>query len=233
VKVLIIENDERVVKDICFCLKVRYANPEIVCASEGLKGIEMVETESPDLIIADTSLKDMDSLDFVSKIREFSDIPLVFLYDQDSDLDRAKGLEAGADEYVNKPISPLELMARVEALLRRTQQLGFEPNRQISLDASTTINFNTREVFSSGKRIMLTPIEYKLLAELARNLDRVVSSDILLERVWGAECPGDRSFVKKYIYRLRAKLEGAGGDRQIIVTERGIGYRLTKRLAGR
>jgi two-component system, OmpR family, KDP operon response regulator KdpE len=229
-KVLIIEDDQRFVQDIRFCLEVRYPDIEIVCVKDGLKGIAMVETESPDLVISDTSLRDFNSLDLVKNIREFSDVPLVFLYEHDSDLDRAKGLEAGVDEYVNKPISPIELLARIKALLRRTQHAGFQPEHVVSIDDSIAINYTTREVFRSGKAIKLTPIEYELLAELARNLNRAVSCETLLEKIWGPECIGDRSFVKKYIYRLRSKLKCDGAKQQLIATERGIGYRLTKHL---
>jgi two-component system KDP operon response regulator KdpE len=226
-KVLIIEDDERVVKDIVFSLKVRYSDLEVACVAEGLKGISMVETESPDLVIADTSLKNIDSLDMVSKIRDLSNIPLILLYDHDSDLDRAKCLEAGADDCLKKPVSPIELLARIKALLRRAQRLGFEPEHRVSINGSLTINFTNREVHVAGRRVKLTPIEYRLLVELARNPDRVISIETLLEKVWGPECISDRGFVKQYIYRLRAKLGGEEDKPRFLTTERGMGYRLT------
>ena len=223
-KVLVIENNRQVVRDISFCLKVRYPEVIVISVAEGSKGIEMVETESPDLVMADSSLADVDTLDLVSKIREFSDVPLVILSEAETDMDRARGLEAGADEYVTKPFSPIELLARVKALLRRTQGLGFKPERLVSI-GELTINFTTHEVFHSGEQVKLTPIEYDLLSELVRNEGRVLTHPSLLEKVWGSEYVSDISFTKRYIHRLRKKLHDDPDNPRMIHTERGVGYK--------
>ena len=152
-KVLVVEDNQQVVRDISFCLQVRYPEVIVVSVADGQKGIEMVETESPDLVMVDFSLPDIDTLDLVSKIREFSDVPLIILSEVETDMDRARGLEAGADEYVTKPFSPIELLARVKALLRRTQGLGFKPERLVSIGGELTINFTTHEIFLSGKQV--------------------------------------------------------------------------------
>jgi len=225
VKVLVIENNRQVVRDISFCLQVRYPEVIVVSAAEGPKGLEMVETESPDLVMVASSLPDTDTLDLVSRIREFSDVPLIILSEAETDMDRARDLEAGADEYVTKPFSPIELLARVKALLRRTQGLGFKPERLVSIGSELTINFTTHEVFLSGNPVRLTPIEYHLLSELVRNGGRVLTHRVLLEKVWGSEYNNDCSFVKKYVYRLRSKLESDASKPQMLLTERGIGYR--------
>jgi len=229
-KVLVIEDNEQVIRDLSFCLQVRYPEAIIVSVAEGAKGIEMVETESPDLVMVDSSLPDIDTLDLVSKIREFSDVPLIILSEAETDMDRARGLEAGADEYVTKPFSPIELLARVRALLRRTQRIGFKRERLLSVGSELTINFSTHEVLVSGKRVKLTPIEYNLLSELARNEGRVLTHHALLEKVWGSEYTNDPSFVKKYIYRLRSKLEPNASDPQLLLTERGVGYKFVRRM---
>ena len=143
-------------------------------------------------------------------------------------MDRARCLEAGADEYVIKPFSPIELLARVRALLRRTKGVGFKPERLVSIGRELTINFTTREVSLSGKRVKLTPIEYHLLSELVRNNGRVLTHSTLLEKVWGSEYTDEYSFVKKYIYRLRSKLEPDASKPQMLLTERGIGYKFVK-----
>ena len=229
-KVLVIENNQQVVRDVSFCLQVRYPEVSVVSVAEGQKGIEMVETESPDLVMVDSSLPDTDTLGLVGKIREFSDVPLIILCEAETDMDRAKGLEAGADEYVAKPFSPIELLARVRALLRRTQGVGFKPERSVSIGSELTIDFTTNEVFLSGKRVKLTPIEYNLLTELVRNNGKVLTHDSLLEKVWGSEYTTEYSFVKKYIYRLRSKLERDASKPQMLITERGIGYKFVKRI---
>ena len=226
-KVLVIEDDSKVVGDISFCLQVRYPEITIVSVAEGLKGIEMVETESPDLVMVSCTLADMDTLDIIKRIREFSDVPLIILCEADTAMNAAKGLEAGADEYIIKPFGPIELLARVRALLRRTQGQGFKPERLISI-GELTINFSTHETFLSGRRVRLTPVEYSLLSELVRNEGRVLTHRVIMEKVWGSEYADELSFIKKYIYRLRSKLESDASKPQMILTERGIGYRFIK-----
>ncbi len=227
-KVLVIEHDESVVKDLSFCLQVRYPDIAILSVSEGQKGIELIETESPDLVALGAGLPDITTLEMVSKIREFSDIPLIILSGERNDFERAKELEAGADEYIAKPFSPIELLAKIRALLRRVQGMGFKPERLVHIGNEMVINFATREVFLSGKRLNLTPIEYALLSELVRNEGRVITHGSLLEKVWGSEYIDDSSFVKKYISRLRSKIELDNGNPRMIITERGVGYRFTK-----
>ena len=227
-KVLLIEHNLQVVRDISFCLQVRYPEAIVVSVAEGPKGIDMVETEAPDLVMVDSFLPDIDTLDLISQIREFSDVPLIILSEAETDMDRARGLEAGADEYVTKPFSPIELLAKVKALLRRTQGIGFKPERSISIGDKLTINFTTHEVFLSGKLVKLTPIEYDLLSELVRNEGRVLTHRLLLEKVWGSEYANDCSFVKKYIYHLRSKLEPDARKPQMLLIERGIGYKFVR-----
>ena len=227
-KVLVMTENQRVIKDIFFCLQVRYPEVSVASVAEGTKGIEMVETEWPDLVMVDSDLSDIDTLDLVGKIREFSDVPLIILYEGESKMDRAMGLEAGADEYITKPFSPIELLARVKALLRRTQGLGFKAESLVSIGSELTINFTTHEVFASGKRVNLTPIEYHMLSELVRNEGRVLTHHSLLEKVWGSEYAGDISFTKRYIYRLRKKLNNGSDNQQMIHTEHGVGYKFIK-----
>jgi two-component system response regulator MtrA len=229
VKVLIIEDNDQVVRDISFCLQVRYPEVIVVSVEEERKGLDMIETESPDLVMVDSSLPNVDFLELVSQIREFYDVPLIVLFEAATDMDIARGLEMGADEYINKPFSPIELLARVKALLRRTQGFGFTLERSISIGGDLTINNDTHEVLlSAGKRVKLTPIEYHLLLELIRNNGRVLTNSTLLEKVWGSDEAYDHSYVKKYIHRLRTKLEPDTNKPQILLTERGIGYKFVK-----
>ena len=227
-KVLVIEDNHQVVRDISFYLQVRYPEVIIVSVAEGPKGIELIETESPDLVIVDDSLPHIDTLELISAIREFSDLPLIVLSEEQTDLERAKALETGADEYIMKPFSPIEFLAKVKALLRRVQGVSFKPERIMQISSELTVNFSTREVFLSGKQLSLTPIECTLLSELVRNEGRVLTHRTLLEKVWGSEYADESSFVKKYIYRLRSKLERDAGKPQMLLTERGIGYRLIR-----
>jgi two-component system KDP operon response regulator KdpE len=227
VKVLIVEDEERLVKDISFCLAVRYPDSTIVSVAKGREGVEKSETESPDLILVDSSLPDTDTLKLIGKIRQFSDVPLLILTGGENDIDRAMVLEAGADDYIAKPFSPIELIARVKALLRRSHGLGYNHDHTFSA-GGLTINYATREVSLAGRPVRLTPHEYGLLAELTRNEGRVLSHRVLLEKVWGPEYMAEYYFVKKYIYRLRSKLEPCPDKPQMLLSERGVGYRFVK-----
>ncbi len=210
------------------CLKMRYPELESVSVEDGQRGIAMIETESPDIVIASSALPDMNSIEFLTKVREFSDVPIIMASETGTDMDRARGLEAGADEYVAKPLNPIEFLAITNALLRRTTGIGFKPERTTSIHGELTINFTTHEVHCCGKQIHLTPIEYNLLAELVRNSGRIITQRTLLEKVWGSEYADDLNFLKKYIYRLRSKLEREPGKPQMLITERGLGYKFIK-----
>jgi two-component system KDP operon response regulator KdpE len=227
VKILIVEDEKRLIKDITFYLAVPYPEAIIISTSKGQKGIEMIETEMPDLVMVASSLADTDILDFINKVRQFSDVPLLIFTEGESDIDRAMVLEAGADDYITKPFSPIELIARVKALIRRIQGLGFK-REQAFCAGGLNINFCTREVSLSGRQVRLTPREYSLLAELTRNEGKVLPHRFLLEKVWGSEYIDDHTFVKKYIYRLRCKLEPDPDNPQMFMSERGIGYRFVR-----
>jgi len=183
-RVLVIEGDQKVLKDITFCLRVRYPDVVVVSAVQGRKGIDLLESEAPDLCLLDDSSPDGDILDLISNIREFSDIPMIVMANNRGDLDRSKILEAGADEYVNKPFSPIELLAVVRALLRRTKGLDLKAEETFAVDNRLTVNFSTHEVTLNGKTVKLIPTEYKMLAKLVRNEGRVVTTHTLLETVW-------------------------------------------------
>jgi DNA-binding response OmpR family regulator len=197
----------------------------IVSVAQGQKGIEMIETEEPDLVMVDSSLPGIDTADLVSSIREFSDVPLIVLSEELSEMERARILEVGADEYVNKPLSPIDLLARVRALLRRAYALGFKTEPPLNIKGELTINLTTHEVLLRGERVKLTPIEFQLLSELARNENKVVSHRFLLQKVWSSGYDGDSDLVKKHIYRLRLKLNHNSSAPQMIFNERGVGYR--------
>ncbi|MFH1032796.1 MAG: response regulator transcription factor [Chloroflexota bacterium] len=227
-KVLVIEDDKKVVSDIILCLRLRYPDAVVVSAAEGGVGVDRIEAEAPDLVMVDSSLPDADILSLITRIREFSNVPLFVLSESETDMDRARGWEAGADEYIIKPFSPIELLATVQALLRRTRGIGFKPERLIFLNGELTINFSSHEVVRSGTPVKLTPTEYKLLSELIRNEGKVITHNALLEKVWGSEYTGDYGFVKKYIYRLRFKLESDARKPRMLLAERGIGYKFVK-----
>jgi two-component system KDP operon response regulator KdpE len=224
-KVLIVEDDQNIIDNISFCLEVGYKDVTLVSVCNEPRALEIAQTESPDLVMMDVSLTSLDILGLIRKMRECSDVPIFILGEAETDLDRARGLEAGADEYISKPFSPIELLARCRALLRRCRQSVIATAYPVSIDG-LSINFMTREVLLTGQPLKLTPTEYGLLSELVRNTGRVVTNRDLLIKVWGAEYIGDPNLIKTYIYRLRSKLEPVNGASPKILSERGIGYRL-------
>jgi DNA-binding response OmpR family regulator len=228
VKALMIDDDEQSIKDVAFCLQVRYPDTNIITVSEGRRGIELIGTESPDIVLIGSSLPDISTVELIRGIRKNSDVGLIVLAEKQTDLERAEELEIGADEYVIKPFSPIEFLAKINALLRRINGLGFKAQRVVTIGDELVINFNTREVFHSGKRVNLTPLEYQLLAELIKNEGRVLTHGTIMEKVWGAEYVDDPSFVKKYVYRLRTKIETDASNPRMIINERGVGYRFAK-----
>ena len=227
-KVLIIETDDQIIKNMNLCLKIRYPDVITISTDKGEKGIDKIETESPDLVISSSDLPDMSIEKLATNIRTFSNVPLLTTTKSDSDYDKARILEAGVDEYVTKPINCIVFMATVNALLRRTKGISFQPNDQVVINNQLTINFGTHEVFVSDHMIHMTPTEYKLLAELVRNSGKVLTHKVLLKKVWGEDYIYDLNFLKKYIYRLRCKIESDHEKPSIILTERGLGYKVVK-----
>ncbi len=226
-KVLVIGGGE-MVRNISFILQLRWRDAVIVSAAEGAKGIELVETEAPDLVIVDFPLPDMNGVDLAGQIRRFSDVPLI-ITGEACEMQRARVLEEGADDYIIGPFDPIDVMAKVMALLRRAHAVGFQRNHIPLVSGELMINSSAHEVFLSGKPLQLTPHEYELLLQLVRNEGRVLTHRNLLEKVWGPEYAADLSFLKKYIYRLRQKLHDDAHNPQMILTERGVGYKFIRR----
>lgn len=225
-KVLVIEDAIDVVKVVSLCLELRWPDATILSAAEGSKGLELIEKEKPDLVILDLGLPDMDGLDVLREIRRFSDVPIIVLTVRDRDSDIARGLELGADDYMTKPFSHIELQARVNTVLRRAQGAVTANNEGEFNSGNLSINFASREVYLDGQRVRLTPIEYNLLYYLVRNAGRVVTHRALLNKVWGPEYTDDSTdTIKVHIQHLRRKLKDNPESPSLILTERGIGYR--------
>jgi two-component system KDP operon response regulator KdpE len=211
--------------DIAFCIQIKYPKASFA-TTDRTKGLELVEKEASDLVMINASPPEIEGVKLIRQIREFSDVPIIMLSENETDLDRAKALEAGADSYTSSPFSPLELLARVKALLRRVNGGSFRSRKSLYVNEGLIIDFTTREINLYGDSVRLTPIEFHLLSELVRNTGTVVTHATLLAKIWGSDnvdADGD-GFVKKYIYRLRSKLE-QGGHPQRIANERGVGYR--------
>lgn len=227
-KVIIIEDDAEVVEAVAMCFRLRWSDATVLSTAEGFKGIKLARVESPDIVILDLGLPDMDGFEVLCQIRGFSDAPLIVLSVRDQKIDVAKGLELGADDYITKPFDHIEFLARVKAVLRRAGMPQFKEGAKPFQSGKLWIDFDAREVRLSGELVKLTPIEYNLLCHLARNAGHIVTHQSLLEKAWGKEYTDASDYLKVYIQRLRAKLSDNPSAPELIVTERGVGYKLVK-----
>ena len=198
-------------------------------ASNGEEAIEQVQQKSPDLVLLDVMMPRMDGFTVCHKVREFSSVPIIIVTARGQDQDKVRGLDLGADDYLTKPFSIDELLARVRAVLRRAQFSAKESAQ--GLQATTTtgdlrIDYAQHLVTKAGEEIQFTPTEYSILAYLAQNTGRVVTQDLLLEHVWGAEYLGESHMLQVNINRLRRKLEADPAQPRYILTKVGIGYSL-------
>lgn len=192
---------------------------DIVEAENGSLGLSEAAVCQPDVILLDLALPDMDGLEVLKRLREWTDTPVLVLSVRDQEAVKVTALENGADDFVTKPFSTLELLARLSAILRRKKK---EDDSQITL-GSMTLNWSNREVTLRGEPLKLTPIEYKLLRLLAQNAGKILIQKQILREVWGPNAAEQAQYLRVYITHLRKKIEGAGVE---IRNEPGIGYRL-------
>ncbi|WP_028244787.1 MtrAB system response regulator MtrA [Pseudoclavibacter soli] len=193
---------------------------EVVSAGDGPSAVSAFEREHPDLVLLDVMLPGFDGIEVARRIRESSDVPIVMLTARSDTDDVVRGLAAGADDYVPKPFAPQELVARVQARLRRLSATGPEVLHLGDLLIEQAAHRVTRD----GQEVALTPLEFDLLATLASEPDRVFSRDELLERVWGYSYKADARLVNVHVQRLRAKIERDPENPRYVLTVRGIGY---------
>jgi len=222
-KILVIDDEENVCELIT--LYFEKAGYDVVCSGDGMEGIEMIRSQKPDLVILDLMLPGMDGLDVCKEIRKFSNIPLIMVTARVDEVDRVLGLEIGADDYVTKPFSPRELLARVKAVLRRAAYVPSPDEAQVLNLPGLAVSRISREVIVGDARVDLTPKEFDLLWYLASNRNRVFTREQLLEQVWAyQEFYGDERTVDQHIKRLRRKIETNGSPCRI-TTIWGVGYK--------
>ena len=219
-KILVADDEPNIVK--LLRLYLREEGYEIVAARNGREALERFRAESPDLVLLDLMMPELGGFEVCTEIRRESDVPVIMLTARDGELEKVRGLKAGADDYVTKPFGRQELLARVEALLRR----GAEPVVVDDYEAGVvSIDVAQRRVLVHGEEVQLTPLEFKLLSALVRNSTQVLGHEQLLEQVWGHDYFGDSKTVDVHIRWLREKLEANPSAPEHLVTVRGFGYR--------
>lgn len=221
-KILVVDDEVSIVNIISF--SIMKEGFECITANDGEEGLELFKKENPDLVLLDIMMPKMDGYSVCKKIREISDVPIIMLTARADEVDKVLGLEMGADDYVTKPFSNRELMARVKANLRRTVDKSSLPKSKVGDFGDLSIDFDRYEVRKNNEPINLTLREYELLTFLATQKSQIFTREVLLEKVWGYEYFGDVRAVDVTIRRLREKIEDDPSKPRYIITKRGIGY---------
>ncbi len=217
-QILIVEDEAKLAQFIE--LELKYEGYQVTVANDGFTGLTMAREIKPDLILLDWMLPGLSGLELCRRLRTTGDkVPVILLTARDDVTDRVAGLDAGADDYVLKPFSVEELLARVRAHLRRTQ----EPNPNLLMFEDLSLNRSTREVYRDNREIELTAKEFDLLEYLMAHPRQVLTRDRILETVWGYDFMGDSNIIEVYVRYLRLKLE-ANREKRLIQTVRGVGY---------
>ncbi|MBU2608520.1 MAG: response regulator transcription factor [Chloroflexi bacterium] len=227
-KVVVVDDSAEIAEVVSLCFKLRWSGANVLAACDGTSGLQLIETETPDIVILDVGLPDMSGFDVLQEIRRFSQVPVIMLTVRGEDTDVAKGLEMGADDYVTKPFSHIELIARVQAVLRRSQGLSVTAEERPFSSGKLWVDFSSNEVRVADEPVKLTSTEYKLLYHLIRNEGRLLSHENLLTKVWGEEYRDTRDLLRVHIQHIRQKLGDTTEPPTMIVTEHGLGYKFTR-----
>jgi two-component system KDP operon response regulator KdpE len=224
-KILVVDDEPDVVESIRLGFALQWREVDVLGAASGEVALDIVEREAPDLVLLDIGLPGQDGFEVLRELRAFSDVPVVMLTARDDAMDKVKGLELGADDYVTKPFNHLELMARVRAVLRRHDMPAPASRAPSFRSGDLEVDFARQEARLRGEHLDLTPTEYKLLYHLVRNAGHVLQHGTLLAKVWGREYVDETDYVRVYIRRLRDKLGDDPDNPRYIQTERRVGYR--------
>ena len=223
--ILVVDDDPGILKLVSTNLDLE--GYQVITARDGTAAIQVVENQQPTLVVLDIMMPGIDGFQTCQGIREFSEVPIIMLTAKGRSEDVIQGLNVGADDYVIKPFSTEELLARVRAVLRRAKFPEEMPQPPFA-SGELSIDFARHQVTAGGEEIMLTPTEYRILCLLARNAGRTITQDQLLTEVWGQEYCGDTHILQVAVARLRKKIHDDPGSPKYIVTRPGIGYTFKK-----
>jgi two-component system KDP operon response regulator KdpE len=221
-RILVVDDEPQILRALRVVL--RDAGFEVVPAETGAEALDRAAVRPPEAAIVDLMLPDLDGIELTRRLREWSEMPILVLSAVGEEEQKVRALEAGADDYITKPFGSRELVARLQAALRRGGRSEEQP-RIVADDLE--IDFGARVVTSAGGLVRLTPIEFDLLRVLARNRGRLMTHRALLKEVWGPEYVDDVQTLRTHIARLRAKIESEGQAPRFIVTDPGVGYRFS------
>jgi two-component system KDP operon response regulator KdpE len=221
-RILVVDDELSIIKFLRTSLEAR--GFEVLAAADGAEALHVFEMELPDLVILDIMMPKMDGFETCRRLREWSQIPIIMLSARGDESDKVKCLDLGADDYITKPFGKDELMARVRAVLRRTEAAVTMPTRPSFTSGELRLDFVKRRVTVTGQEVKLTPTEYTLLQEFTLNAGKVLTHTYLLNKVWGPEYWSETQYLHVFVRRLRAKLESDPTNPRYITTLPGVGY---------
>ena len=221
-RILIVDDELAIIKFLRANLEAK--GFETLAAMDGIEALQTTKRELPDLVILDIMMPKMDGFEVCRQFREWTQIPIIMLSAQGDEANKVKCLSLGADDYITKPFGASELIARVRAVLRRTEAAGTIPAQTSFTSGDLQINFAQRRVTIADKEVKLTPTEYSLLQEFVLNTGNVLTHAYLLNKVWGLEYREEREYLHVFVRRLRAKLESDPTNPKYIITVPGVGY---------
>ena len=231
-KILVIDDEPDVIESVRLGFTLQWLEVDVLGAASGEAGLDAIERDVPDIVLLDVGLPDIDGFQVLRQIRDFSDVPVVMLTARDDSMDKVKGLELGADDYVTKPFNHLELMARVKAVMRRLEMPAPASRAPSFRAGELEVDFARQEARLRGERLELTPTEYRLLYHLVRNAGHILQHGTLLAKVWGRDYIDEVDYIRVYVRRLRDKLGDDPDNPRYIRTERGLGYRFVADPSG-
>jgi two-component system KDP operon response regulator KdpE len=225
-RALVIDDDPEIVDTVRRCFKLRWPDAKVIEANDADSALERFADEEPDVVILDLTLGGRSGFEVCARIREKSTVPLIILTARSEEMNKVRGLELGADDYITKPFSHLEFIARVRAILRRAAAGPIKDNEPAFEKGPLKFDFAAHRVLYDGRPVSLTPTEYNLLYHLTKSYPSVVPHRTLLSKVWGTEYVNESEYVKVHVQRIRSKFSRTVAGADPITNERGVGYRL-------
>lgn len=226
--ILLIEDEASIRTFISTTLKNQ--NYKITTASDGTSGLHLTASLCPDIVLLDLGLPDMDGMDVIKKIREWTSIPIIVISARNNEHEKARALDCGADDYITKPFSTVELLARIRTSIRHSSQMQdlYSTKQKSYHHGNLTINFDDHVVLLNGTNIHLTQIEYKLLTLLAKNSGKVLTYTFIMEKIWGPYTDNNNQILRVNMANIRRKIEQNPATPEHVFTEIGIGYRMAE-----
>ena len=229
-KVLLVDDDEEILDAVTVGFNFEWRDCTVLSATNGHEGLKAFFEHSPDIVVLDVTMPDMNGFDLLREVRRVSAVPVIILTARQSEANHVRGLDLGADDYVVKPFTILTLLARIRAILRRTEAQVPANGPRVLTFGDLRVDVREQQVWVAEDRIALTPAEFRLLYHLARNPNRVMSKSLLCERVWGSDWDATTNDLKALVHRLRTKLGDNPRRPRYIENQRGMGYRFVARV---